>query len=402
MGLLNYLTGSENEDRFKEARELNESAEQIVQWAQEDFETAQNSCQRTLKHLDLQKQKIYKGSFAIFATTITRVKHTNFSFPKELAELDKYTDGMMFFYPYVDINIGIWESSWGRTIGKFGSLTGCGIIGMFGWNAYMSKKSQIALDNAKSTYAEAEVVVEQLEMASEVCGYIEARAKMFSEVLDKLNSIFVTSVLNLKKITEEKGTDFDEYDRCEQQAVATAVTLAKSIKAVLDIAILNKDGSLSRESKVLALGMSKELQIPCNADSLGNDESLPEDEFASELCTSESCNQKLIYCDSYDTIIDIISKNTGVCSSDINMYTSFSELNMNNMQLDKIVISVEKKFRINVSKRKLENIKTVEELTDYVVEQLDDAFREAKYVVNQILESEQVQEAKELLKSFFS
>lgn len=399
MDIWNLITGDENKQRFNEAKELNELAESSVEYAREKFEDAQKSCQRSLKHLDLQKQKLYKGAFAIFATSVTAIKNARFSLPKELAELDKYTNGMAFFYPYVDINTGIWESSWGRVIGTSLAGTGLGVLGM---NAYLSKKSQIALDNAKSAYAESELAVEQLEMATEVCGYIEARTKMFSQALDKLTPLYVNSVLKLKEIIAKNGTDFETYNNDEQKSVAVAVTLSKSIKAILDIAILNKDGSLSKESKELAIGLSKDLQIPCDVNALGCEDTLIQDDFDSDsfnLFDSKN-KKKLVYCDSYDGVVKIISQKLGIPSSDFNMYTSFTQLNIDQVKFTEIKKAVEDKFRMHISQKAEAKIKTVEDLTDCVVEKLDDTFREVGYVANKILESKTVQDIKTFSGSF--
>lgn len=129
------------------------------------------------------------------------------------------------------------------------------------------------MDDAKKHYAEAEQAVEEYGMAADLCSYIQARADMFTAVLNKQNEMFVPLVRNMERIIQQKGTAYNTYDRYKQQSVAAAVSMVTGIKAVLDVKILNEDGELTTESKELAISMAEQLKLPYNEYELGDSDS---------------------------------------------------------------------------------------------------------------------------------
>ena len=52
----------------------------------------------------------------------------------------------------------------------------------------------------------------------------------------------------MTQIINEKGTDFREFSDDEKKCVASAMSLAGAIKAVLDTPILDDEGNLTEES----------------------------------------------------------------------------------------------------------------------------------------------------------
>ncbi len=269
--------GSEAEDNFNEAKKTNELAEFIVDDARDTFDNAKESCEASLKILDNKKQNIFKGSLSKFVKNFSKVKNVDFTVPKGLKELEKYTASTDLFYPYLTINTSFWESSIVRTIGTAAAGGGLGLIGVAVLRPFIKKKSKIAVDNANANYAQAELVVEQLEAATDVCSYIEARADMFGTAINKLNELFDPLVSAIEKTINQKGTDYTKYSIQERKNFAAAASLASSIKSVLDVAILTKDGTLTQESKQLCLDMADQLQLPCDPDSLGDEESLSDE-----------------------------------------------------------------------------------------------------------------------------
>ncbi|WP_022759422.1 hypothetical protein [Butyrivibrio fibrisolvens] len=71
---------------------------------------------------------------------------------------------------------------------------------------------------------------------------------MFNRLLVRLQTVFDPIVFDMTQIIKEKGTDFREFSDDERKCVASAMSLAGAIKAVLDTPILDEAGNLTEES----------------------------------------------------------------------------------------------------------------------------------------------------------
>jgi len=279
MGLLGKLLYGQTADQnFNEANETNELAEYIIDNARENFDTARDACEDSLKYLDLRKRSIFTGSMLYFVRNFSKIKNLEFTPSKGLKELTKFSDRTDLFYPSLSINSSFWESSWGRLLGTTAVGYGFGLIGIGVLRPYMKKKSQIALDNANANYAKAELIVEQLDAATDICTYIKARSDMFINVLEKLESLFRPLVIEMVRTILTKGTNYSVYSLQERKNVAATASMASSIKAILDVAILNKDGSMTLESKNLCIEMTTQLGLPCDESLFGNTDAISYDE----------------------------------------------------------------------------------------------------------------------------
>lgn len=368
MGFLNFFTGgSEASDNFEEAKRTNELADFIVEDAQNDFLVAKDSCEESLKKLDNRKQELFKGPLSRFVNNFSKIKKVDFTVPQGLYELEKYTesheDDYYLYYPSLTRNTTIWESSFVKNVVTGGVAAASGLVGL-GLTAtilrpYIKKKSRIALDEANANYAEAELAAEQYEAASELCSYIEARSEMFISVLDKLNELFVPLVSVMSVTIRKKGTDYSCYSLQERKNLASAVSLASSIKSVLDVAILNSDGELTQESKQLCIDMAEQLELPCDPSSLGDEDSQEESfGYLSEQESLDPIEQR---------IKDIIVERLGVVESEVTRYASFSEdLGADSVDAVELIMDFEKEFGITISEEDAEYISTVGDAYDYI------------------------------------
>lgn len=387
MGIFDIFLSDDTKDRLDEAKKTNEIAEYIVEAAEEKYEEAQKSCEKALKQLDREKQKIYKGSIAIFAESFLQLNsNANFHFPKELQELTKYSKGTEFFYPYVDINTSVWSSSWGRDAATVAATVGLGYIGILGVRSYMKGKSKKVLDQANEAYEKATVVEAQYEAATDICGYIEKRAQMFHAVLLKLNEKFVPLVLKIQKAVAQKGTNHRAYNQQDMKVLAAASALALSIKSVLDVAIIDKKGMLTQESRKMAIEMSSQLCLPCDVESLGNTQGLPDEDAYDYEPSNEK--PKLEYCYAFDRIVGIVSKRLHIDKSRINMYSNLqNDLGAKQSDIEALKNEIVSAFRIRISKNSGDIFATIESLADFVVSCNDDTFREVKYLASKAKDS---------------
>lgn len=369
------LFGSDADDNFNEAEETNELAEYIVDEARDNFDAAKDRCEESLRSLDQKKQDIFSGSMILFAQNFSKIKNLDFKPSKGLKELEKYSASTDLFYPYLSTNTSFWESSWARTLGTAAVGYGFGLIGIGILRPYMKKKSQIALENANANYAEAELIVEQLEAATEVCTYIEARANMFVAALKKLETMFKPLVTEMAKTIQAKGSDYGKYSLQERKNIASAASMASSIKAVLDVAILTKEGSLTQESKDLCLEMAGQLSLPYDINSLGNTESMPSDDYTysssaddrDDYDFSSSYSPKSYHGNVESRVISIIVDKLGVDEDEVTLNASFEyDLGADSLDAVELIMEFEKEFGITIPDDQAEQISTVGDAISYI------------------------------------
>lgn len=113
-------------------------------------------------------------------------------------------------------------------------------------------KAQANKDRAYSNLAEAHQFEEEVETLRAVCRGIRMRANMVERLLLKLNALFEPLIFSLEEIIATSGTDYSVYTPEQKKVVATSMSVAGAIKAVLDTSILTEDGTLTPESETVA------------------------------------------------------------------------------------------------------------------------------------------------------
>lgn len=105
-----------------------------------------------------------------------------------------------------------------------------------------SSKANANLEDARSNLAKAKAFDSEIDLAVTECASIRRGADMLNRFLISLNSIFAPLVFEMTDIINRKGTDFSLYSDGDKQIFRKAGTLARTIKSILNIAILNDDG----------------------------------------------------------------------------------------------------------------------------------------------------------------
>jgi hypothetical protein len=113
-------------------------------------------------------------------------------------------------------------------------------------------KASANKDKAYSNLAQAKEFREEMKTVQSVCKGIRMRANMFERLLIKLDVIFSPLIYSLDQIIYENGTNYSTFTPEQKAIVASSMSLAGAIKAVLDTPILTEDGKLTRESEAVA------------------------------------------------------------------------------------------------------------------------------------------------------
>lgn len=125
----------------------------------------------------------------------------------------------------------------------------------------MSAKASKKLDEAYSNKAEAQKIVAELNTATIMCNGIRRRAYLFQRLLIKCESLFSPLLYEMKKIQVISGVDYNKYTIEQKETISRALSLAGTIKAILDTPILTEEGVLTPESETIGIEVNKELII---------------------------------------------------------------------------------------------------------------------------------------------
>ncbi|MBR2571832.1 MAG: hypothetical protein IKE30_06850 [Clostridia bacterium] len=108
------------------------------------------------------------------------------------------------------------------------------------------------LDKALANQAEALRICEELDTASRQCEAIRRRTYMFYNLLARLDARLLPLIYRMEDIIQSEGDDYRQYSAESKKAIASCVSIAVSIKSVLDTPILTDDGLLTPESEKVA------------------------------------------------------------------------------------------------------------------------------------------------------
>ena len=124
----------------------------------------------------------------------------------------------------------------------------------------MGAKASKNLDAANANWAKAKEFEEEMKTAADLCNGIRRRSAMFNRFLIRLQTVFDPLIYQMTEIIKDRGTDFRTYTDEEKKVIASAMSLAGAIKAVLDTPILDDDGNLTEESNFVIETTEKKIE----------------------------------------------------------------------------------------------------------------------------------------------
>jgi transmembrane protein len=294
----------------KEADKLNDTASYIVNSSKESLELAKEQCSNALEYLGYKKLYILNDSVSKFIASFEKLKNVNFQNSVGMNELNKFIADEAKFKEIKEISIlassiiqgvgggavvgaAIAFGAYGA-VGAFGAAsTGAAIatlngvvatnatlaflgggtiaaggLGVAGGMAVLGgmvaapallviglvsdSKASAKLDTAKANLAEAKTIAEGLKNMEIMAYAISRRAQMFNRLLMKLDSYLAPLIYEMENIIATKGGDFSKFDENEQETIAKAVSLVKSVKTILDTPIIDDNGGVTEQSLLVA------------------------------------------------------------------------------------------------------------------------------------------------------
>ena len=127
-----------------------------------------------------------------------------------------------------------------------GGLVAAPALAVLGF--FMGANASENLDKAHSNYYEACKFRSEMETAAVMCNGIRRRAYMFERLLMRLEVLMNEANNGLTQAINTYGTDYKNFSQDAKKCTASASSLAKAVKTILDTPILTEDGKLTEQS----------------------------------------------------------------------------------------------------------------------------------------------------------
>lgn len=305
------------------ANNINKSANEIVEGSTKVLNAQRLACGNSLSHLGSEKLFVLNTSMTQFLDTFTKIKNVDFKETEGLDELHRlHVDEKDFAEMKTMVNFagslagGAIAGTAGGALTAFGAYgaaqalacasTGTAIaalhgvaatnatlaffgggslaaggLGMAGGTAILGglvagpallvmglvagNAAKKNLEKAYTNKAEAIQIASQLNTASLQCETIRRRTYMFYNLLARLDTYFLPLIYRMEDIVKAEGNDYRVYSENSKKTIASCVSVAVSVKSVLDTPLLKEDGLLTDESESTAAGIEgflKNMRIP--------------------------------------------------------------------------------------------------------------------------------------------
>ncbi len=308
--------GSDAISDFSDASDTNKRAQRIYDEASTELESVKLHAQNSMETLGKLKFEIIENSIIPFVDTFEKIKNINFddidlidnNLPRvtvgEMNNMEKAnlelkelvgggisslgTGGLAGLAAYGGVGL-LGTASTGTAIGSLsgaaatnatlawlgGGSIASGGFGMAGGMAVLggvvagpvlavggmmaASKAEAAKEDAYANLSQARLAVEQMEMAASSTRGIQQRFDEISNILFTLNKYFSPLLKSLQELVSA-NTDYSSYSVDDKKGVFITVSIAKTLKNVLEVDVLEQDGSLTNDSKEVIQETTKKLE----------------------------------------------------------------------------------------------------------------------------------------------
>ncbi|MGD9661116.1 MAG: hypothetical protein AB7U63_07570 [Porticoccaceae bacterium] len=301
-GLYGAVKSASGAIDHREAANINDSAESIVESANQKIENHRKRTNFTLEDYGQRKLRAFNGVIADFIETFEHIKNVELS---ENPEVDKLATGdfssttlkglRQDYNALQDAGLGLGAGFGGSAALAFGAYNGTMLLatastgtaisslgGVAATNATLAwlgggslaaggygvaggmmvlggivvgpalaifghvlgNKGEEALNKAKKNMEQAKTIKSQVELMGGKLNAIKEVTSLANATLSKVSSQLRCSVRELKHCINSEGVDFHKYSDEGKNTVFRSVKFAQLIKAMIDTPILDKNGNL--------------------------------------------------------------------------------------------------------------------------------------------------------------
>lgn len=290
------------------AKKINRRANDLIKTWKENVDKSREKTNTTLKDYGQYKLDVWTKTMKDFAETFGRIHSIDFSDRYNLSDFSDFTDTRETLQDFKDRSIEFKDVALGLTgAGAAGGLTALGAysavgllasastgtaigtlsgvaatnatlawlgggtlaaggLGIAGGTAVMGgliagpailvlgltmgNKAEKNLEEAKTNEAKAEAIKKELETLVERCDQITRTTELFNKTALKLGDGLLKPLISrMGTIIEEYGTDFRNYPENCKEIVAMALKTALTLRDLMNVDILNKDGSINDSAR---------------------------------------------------------------------------------------------------------------------------------------------------------
>ena len=283
-----------------EAREKNRRANEIIDESNRIAQEAKRVCQGSMDELAKEKTRVLQGNMRRFVRSFSQIKAVNFSDSGDLFEVAKFNKNeltamqtMVTSVQKVNVNDVVGGASGavlavgaadilasGSLLGgagiSIGGLAGGAALGAVAapifaiTGIFSASEASANLEKAKSNLSKARAYQDEVETYSYLAHAVSERCDLFYEALANIDTTwFMDAVNQLEMLVNSKktiGNFFKNiagkkiYTRQEMQMVASAASLAKMVKTIIDTNILDSNGHVTDESERVILEIQDKME----------------------------------------------------------------------------------------------------------------------------------------------
>lgn len=245
--IFNMLSADKNNKR---ADEINVKAFNRISKAEQEEKRQETKMNNSLTKLAKRKKAILTTSMNDFINLYERIIKINFIESDGIKEALNHSftiDNVKEIKEFV--NVAGMNLTNGQTIVAMLMPISGGISNV------IKKEAELNVGVAQMRSKQARVIESQCETKCVALDAIIQRAERLSQLLTKLNILFIKSIENSNLIINEKGTDRKNYNSSDRDALMSCMNLAGTIKVILDTPLIDKDSKLTQESlKAIEMG----------------------------------------------------------------------------------------------------------------------------------------------------
>jgi len=231
---------------------LNEQAAKIAE-AQGNQKEAEEKMNKAVLRLVNRKRAVLSTSMQDFLNLYDKVIKINFTESDGIREIEHFSLAVV---EELHVQISVARNMPSKPFFTKNVIVGYLLGGVMGAiTSSIVDDSQKALDLAKIQSKQADMIAQQAQTVSLSCFAIQERANYMTDVLTKLNILFVRGIQYTEDLIEKRGLDKRSYFQEDRKSLAACINLAGAVKSILDVPIIDPEGELTEKSmQVIQLG----------------------------------------------------------------------------------------------------------------------------------------------------